>query len=396
MGKFEVDNRKSQFEVCKTIEIHPETIVTQEWIEKAISEFESESSVSVNKMDFTSVSKGVYRAIIEAVVGGAVKEYSWIIKDTPKAESAFDKDTFIVADLGRKMGSFVDGMRLKVPLGDPFPRVIYADKQYAIFPDISAYRPCKQSTLDETHLKAGVKALAKLHAISYTYFNRSFDSVKEVSEVLKLLVDRHYQPAATPEDKAEAKRMLEKMFEGIVTTMEKTGQVEQVKTMKNMLYNKEDIPVDAKLVNFSDARIASSMTDLHTFINTAGDNTRDDFLLRFVYYETLVTALKSLGLKNDIITFDDLKLEFVKKKLYAYIESSNILCSADKPSFGKRSVSMTPRSSNGNVVNSKILGKFAPKAVAVGALSNKNKAGGEDDDKMEKIVRMMTKAINIK
>merc|ERR1712013_370861 len=426
--KFEVDNRKSQFEVCKTSEIHPETIVTQEWIEKAISEFESESSVSVNKMDFTLVSKGVYRAVIEAVVRGAMKEYSWIIKDAPKAESAFDKDTFIVADLGRKMGSFVDGMRQKVPLGDPFPRVIYADKQYAIFPDISAYRPCKQSTLDETHLKAGVKALAKLHAISYTYFNRSFDSVKEFSEVLKLLVDRHYQPAATPEDKAEAKRMLEKMFEGIVTTMEKTGQVEQVKTMKNMLYNiykegrqsssvfsvlchgcptvqnmvflynKEDIPVDAKLVNFSDARIASSMTDLHTFINTAGDNTRDDFLLRFVYYETLVTALKSLGLKNDIITFDDLKLEFVKKKLYAYIESSNILCSADKPSFGKRSkpVSMTPRSSNGNVVNSKILGKFAPKAVAVGALSPINKADGEDDDKMEKIVRMMTKAINIK
>ena len=48
--------------------------------------------------------QGVYRAAIEAVVGGAVKEYSWIIKDAPKAESAFDKDTFIVADLGRKMG----------------------------------------------------------------------------------------------------------------------------------------------------------------------------------------------------------------------------------------------------------------------------------------------------
>jgi len=103
-------------------------------------------------------------------------------------------------------------------------------------------------------------------------------------------------------------------------------------------------------------------------------------------------------LKNDIITFDDLKIEFVKKKLYAYIESSNILCSAAKPSVAKRSTpaSMAPRSSNGSVVNSKILGKFAPKAVAVGALSPKSKAGGEDVEKMEKIVRMMTKAINIK
>jgi len=315
-----------------------------------------------------------------------------------------------------------------VPVGDPLPRVIYADKQYAIFPDISAYKPCIKSTLDETHLKVGVRALAKLHAISYAYFNRSSDSVKEFSEVLKVLVDRHYQPGATHEDKAEAKRMLETQFESIVTSMENISQAEQAKTMKNMLYNiykegrqsssvfsvlchgcptvenmvflynKDNIPVDAKLVNFYDARIASSMTDFHIFINTAGDNTRDDFLLRFVYYETLVTALKSLGLKNDIITFDDLKLEFVKKKLYAYIECSNILSSSAKPSMAKRStpVSMAPRSSNGSVVNSKILGKFAPKAVAVGALSPKTKTGGEDVEKMEKIVRMMTKAINIK
>ena len=66
---------------------------------------------------------------------------------------------------------------------------------------------------------------------------RSSDSVKEFSEVLKLLVDRHYQPGATQEDKAEAKRMLETQFEGIVTSMENDSQAEQVKTMKNMLYN---------------------------------------------------------------------------------------------------------------------------------------------------------------
>jgi len=165
------------------------------------------------------------------------------------------------------------------------------------------------------------------------------------------------------------------------------------------LYNKDNIPVDAKLVNFSDARIASSMTDFHTFINTAGDNTRDDFLLRFVYYETLVTSLKSLGLKNDIITYDDLKLEFAKKKLYAYIESSSLLCSSVNPSASVRRsapASVAPRSATANVVNSKILGKFAPKAVAIGALSPKTKLGGENDEKMDKVVRMMTKAINIK
>jgi hypothetical protein len=382
-------------------------------------------------MDFSLVTKGVYTATVEADVDGAISEYNWVIKDAPANDLSFDKDTFVIADLGRKMGRFVEGMRLKVPIVEPFPRVIYADKQYAIFPDISAYKQNIQSTLDETHLKVGVRALAKLHAISYAYFNRSSDSVKEFSEVLKVLVDHPYQPAATPEDKNQAKKLLEKQFESIVSVFsdsKASTQVDQVKTLKNMLYNiykegrqsssifsvlchgtptvdnmvflynEDNVPVDAKPVNFSEARIASSMTDFHTFINTAGDNTRDDFLLRFVYYETLVTVLKSLGLKNDIISYDDLKLEFAKKKLYAYIESSSINCSSAKPSSSKRStpVSVTPKTVNRNVVNSKILGKFAPKAVAVGALSPKSASGGENSEIVEKVARMMTKAINIK
>merc|ERR1712123_434350 len=351
--KFPVAKKKSPFEVRKTSEIQPETVVTREWLQKAVNEFENDSFANVIKMDFTLVTKGTYQATIEADVSGSLKQYSWVIKDAPTSDVSFDKDTFVIADLGRKMGRFVDGMRLKAPIVEPFQRVIYADKQYAIFPDISAYKQCNQRTLDETHLKAGVRALAKLHAISFAYFNRSSDSVKEFSEVLKVLVDRHYQPAATPEDKNEAKKILERQFENIVSTIagsKAATQVDQVKTLKHMLYNiykegrqsssvfsvlchgcptvdnmvfpynKDNIPVDAKLVNFSDARIASSMTDFHTFINTAGGNTRDDFLLRFVYYETLVTTLKSLGLKNDIITYDDLKMEFAKKNLYAYIE----------------------------------------------------------------------------
>merc|ERR1712215_74013 len=100
-----------------------------------------------------------------------------------------------------------------------------------------------------------------------------------------------------------------------------------------------------------------------------------DFLLRFVYYETLVTVLKTLGVKNGIISFDDLKKEYVKKRLYGYLESSRLLCASGKPSSVKRrTVSITPQTTNGKVVNSRILGTFVPKAkvVAVGAEENEN------------------------
>eukprot|EP00092_Neocalanus_flemingeri_P006024 GFUD01006492.1.p1 GENE.GFUD01006492.1~~GFUD01006492.1.p1 ORF type:complete len:1066 (-),score=329.83 GFUD01006492.1:50-3049(-) len=427
--KLAIDSKKSAFEVQKKGEIQQSTVVTKEWLQKAVNEFENNSFANVVNMDFSLVSKGVYKATIEADVGGATKNYHWVIKDAPKSDATFNKDTFVIADLGIKMGRFMDGMKLKTPLTEPFQRVIYADKQFAIFPDISAYKQhASQQALDETHLKAGVKALAKLHAISYAYFSRSSDS-----EVLKLLADRHFQPAATPEDKDEAKRILEKQFENIVKTLAESDKgsalVDRVKTLKSMLYNiykqarqsssifsvlchgcptvdnivflynEDNVPVDAKFVDFSDARIASSVTDLHTFINTAGDNSaREDFLLRFVYYETLVTVLKSLGVKNDIITFDDLKKEYVKKKLYGYIESASLLCPLAKPSSGKKASVMTNNQApNGKVVNSKILGTFVPKGkvLAVGAFSKNIEISEENEDIGSKISEMMTKAIKI-
>jgi hypothetical protein len=48
--------------------------------------------------------QGVYTASVEADVDGAIKEYNWLIKDAPTNDASFDKDTFVIADLGRKMG----------------------------------------------------------------------------------------------------------------------------------------------------------------------------------------------------------------------------------------------------------------------------------------------------
>ena len=48
--------------------------------------------------------QGVYNASVEADVDGTIKKYNWVIKDAPTNDLSFDKDTFVIADLGRKMG----------------------------------------------------------------------------------------------------------------------------------------------------------------------------------------------------------------------------------------------------------------------------------------------------
>merc|ERR1712123_281287 len=84
--KFQVAKKKSPFEVRKTSEIQPETVVTREWLQKAVNEFENDSFANVVKMDFTLVTKGTYQATIEADVSGSLKQYSWVIKDAPTSD----------------------------------------------------------------------------------------------------------------------------------------------------------------------------------------------------------------------------------------------------------------------------------------------------------------------
>ena len=84
------------------------------------------------------------------------------------------------------------------------------------------------------------------------------------------------------------------------------------------------------------------MSDVLVFLNSAEANvSRGDyflrygrnkttskyfiFLRRFVYYETLVRSLKQLGVKNDIIDFDSLKLEKQKQMLYGLIETASLI-----------------------------------------------------------------------
>lgn len=423
--KFQVDNNKSPFEVRKKSVIQPSTVVTRAWLEKAVKHHEHNDDVSIVDMQFDLVKQGTYSAEIEAEVGGKAKKYNWTIKDAPRSSDSFSKDTFMVSDLGRKMGEFVDSMKLKTPMKIPFQRVIYADEEYAIFNDIKLYQ--KQSldkVLDEAHLKAGMKALAKLHAISYAYFNKSENNIKEFAEVLKLLVHHEYQPSATHNDKAQAKIQLEKKFMAIFGILEDQNEgkkvLDQAKGLKNVLYNvykeanqssspfsvlchgsptlrniiflynAEGIPVEAGFVDFSKASYSSAVTDIHLFLNTAGDNTaREDFLLRFVYYETLASSLKALGVK-EIIGWEDFKAEFVKKRLHGLIAGSGYLAS-----IATRGVAPSPKrqDSVNKVVHSKILGKFVSKKVSPSAAPASDE--GEKVDINAKICDMMARAVKL-
>ena len=52
---------------------------------------------------------------------------------------------------------------------------------------------------------------------------------------------------------------------------------------------------------------------------------------RFVYYETLVTGLKQLGLKTEVISYEELRLEKQKQTLYGLIETAALLNTQGEP-----------------------------------------------------------------
>ena len=80
---------------------------------------------------------------------------------------------------------------------------------------------------------------------------------------------------------------------------------------------------------------------------------------RFVYYETLVTALKQLGLKTEVISYDELRLEKQKQTLYGLIETAALL---HTPGEGAAPVKRTsaPGPARWRRVQSRILGDFVP------------------------------------
>ena len=73
-----------------------------------------------------------------------------------------------------------------------------------------------QTGLDLDHMKLALKTLAKLHAMSYAYFNNAKTDVKDFAVTLRLMVDKYYQPSASSEYKSKAKSQLEANFDHLM------------------------------------------------------------------------------------------------------------------------------------------------------------------------------------
>ena len=422
MGRtFEVSKAApNAFQVRKASVIQPasETVVTKKWIENAIGAYEHEKKVEIVQMNFETKSEQgqakYYEAKVTAKVGeqNATKSYSWIIRAAPKSGvnvDPSDKDTYIVSDLGTKIATFVGAKKLRKPLSLPFQPVIYADARYAIFDDISAYKTVT-GFLDMDHTKQALRALAKLHAMSYAYFNQGTDDIKGFSEVLKMIVAKNFQPTAQQEDRNSANTFLNMMFENMLSVVKSNGEEMLAEQTKNKfgdrlypiykdafassstfsvlchgfpmsenlryLYDASGRPTDVRLTGFQRARYSHAATDLQLLFCTAvGDRVDDqtEFLTRFIYWEALSSALRSLGIPN-ATDFDSFKQTFRKLQVFGCLTGAMRLAEILSPpkKGATASAARRPQSTGGGfaggvptrratgkkVFESKIAGKF--------------------------------------
>ncbi len=414
--RFQVSQSSSPrdtFQVRKTSVIQPasETVVTKKWIENAVrSQEQTAEQVEIVEMSFEAKkqlqgSSRYYEARIKARVGGGdTKSYRWTIRESPRAAIDYnpgDKDTFIVSDLGAKIAAFVAGKKPRKPLVPPFQAVIYSDKQYAIFDDMSDYSSGGDAGLDLDHMKASLRALARLHAMSYAYFNAGGADVKGFSEAMKLVVERHYQPSASVDDKAEARQQLTTGFNNLLSVVRDLSGGDQLadsaqKKLGDRLYpvfqdanvcsstfsvlchgfpipqkllfryDAGKRPIDVKLTGFQRARYAHAVTDLQLLfclgVAAPGVEEQTEFLLRFVYYETLATAMRALGVPQaSIVDYNDLKKDFKKKHLFGCLAAGMYFASKASPVGATTNPSSSAaRRSGGRVIESKLVGKIEP------------------------------------
>lgn len=150
-----------------------------------------------------------------------------------------DKDTFMIADFGTKLVRFVAAKQrgVRIPgqgnatakmsrtLNMPFMPIIFADGQYAIFDNMAELKvQTDQIGFDLEHMKQALKTLARLHAMSYAFFNHSNVDVKDFSTALKLMINKSFHTSASPQDKAKAKSEIQAGFENLLSVLSRSSQ----------------------------------------------------------------------------------------------------------------------------------------------------------------------------
>ena len=110
---------------------------------------------------------------------------------------------------------------------------------------------------------------------------------------------------------------------------------------------------------------------------------------RFVYYETLVTGLKQLGLKTEVISYEELRLEKQKQTLYGLIETAALLNTRGDGAAPVKRTS-APGPARTRRVQSRILGDFVPSQAKLPTTNTNN--NNNNNNTVARLLELMERA----
>lgn len=143
-------------------------------------------------------------------------------------------------------------------------------------------------------------------------------------------------------------------------------------------------------MDYSNARYGDATADLAVLLGTSTSvkisHQQIDFLLRFVYYETLSGTLKRLGVSSKIIPdYAMLKSEYKKQKLYGYL-------------VGAMDLIENPRENNNSPIkkkNSSFQSKLIDNLIIGGDTNAKEFVNGHQNDPMENLKFLVKETLNL-
>ena len=396
------DQPKKILETKKSLESKEPTDpgITREFLEKAIAAYENSNACVLLSMKLSKNSRNETTAEIKASIGcenAIQKSYRWIIKEKKQGKKSKNLDDYMMSNLGPKLVSCVTevmnnkkilieapgrhGSVKRNAISLPLHPLVYTDGKFDIFNDGDGYKHANKvdDGFDISHMKVALKALAQLHAVGFAHFSANKGSMKNFDD----LVDNPYNGSVPEESIRDEKTRLSSMFGtliNVIRTVPNGGDsvAKKLETRFNadrlfniykeaiagsskfstlchgfpttesfkFLYDGKttDVPVGVEVVGFDNMRYANAMVDVHILFGTSLGpeiQNRVQFLLRFVYHETLTATLQALKVnQNDIIEFEDLQAEFKRTENFGRLASSMHLAMMSKP--GKLSMASKP------------------------------------------------------
>ena len=371
-----------------------EPSITREFLEKAISTYENGSSVVLLSMKLSKNERNETVSDLKAQLGGSgervtQKSYHWIIRERKQGKKLKDLNDYMMINLGPKLVSCVNevmktkkilieapgrqGSIKRNAISLPLHPLVYSDGKFDVFNDVSGYQHASkvEDGFDLSHMKAALKALAQFHAVSFAHFALNKTSKRTLDD----LVDNPYNGTLSEESIRNEKAKLSSMFdtlinvirgctgnggESVAKKLESRFKAERLFNIYRealessnkfttlchgfpttdsfkFLYdgNNADVPTGVEIVGFDNMRYTNAMVDIHILFGTSLGpeiKNRAQFLLRFIYHETLTSTLQALKVdQRDIIEFEDLQAEFKRTDTFGKLAAAMHLAMLTKP-----------------------------------------------------------------